>query len=132
MNVGLYATKNINLNGGTIAVNTDVDSTSDADAIKTKKTLTVEGATVTVDASADGLKSTKELVNIVSGNVSVKAGNDAIQAATDINISGGTVVAGGDRGFRLDDGGKLNITGGCIGNSNRLSDHQQHRQSGNG
>ena len=111
MNVGLYATKNINLNGGTIAVNTDVDSTSDADAIKTKKTLTVEGATVTVDASADGLKSTKELVNIVSGNVSVKAGNDAIQAATDINISGGTVVAGGDRGFRLDDGGKLNITG---------------------
>lgn len=114
MNAGLYATKNINLNGGTIAVNTDVDSTSDADAIKTKKTLTVEGATVIVDASADGLKSTKELVNIVSGNVSVKAGNDAIQAATDINISGGTVVAGGDRGFRLDDGGKLNITGGDV------------------
>ena len=114
MNAGLYATKNINLNGGTIAVNTDVDSTSDADAIKTKKTLTVEGATVAVDASADGLKSTKELVNIVSGNVSVKAGNDAIQAATDINISGGTVVAGGDRGFRLDDGGKLNITGGDV------------------
>ena len=114
MNAGLYATKNINLNGGTIAVNTDVDSTSDADAIKTKKALTVEGATVTVDASADGLKSTKELVNIVSGNVSVKAGNDAIQAATDINISGGTVVAGGDRGFRLDDGGKLNITGGDV------------------
>ena len=27
MNAGLYATKNINLNGGTIAVNTDVDST---------------------------------------------------------------------------------------------------------
>lgn len=114
MNAGLYATKNINLNGGTIQVDTDVDSTSDADAIKTKKTLTVEGATVTVDASADGLKSTKELVNIVSGNVSVKAGNDAIQAATDINISGGTVVAGGDRGFRLDDGGKLNITGGDV------------------
>lgn len=90
MNAGLYATKNINLNGGTIAVNTDVDSTSDADAIKTKKALTVEGASVTVDASADGLKSTKELVNIVSGNVGVKAGNDAIQAATDINISGGT------------------------------------------
>ena len=44
----------------------------------------------------------------------VKAGNDAIQAATDINISGGTVVAGGDRGFRLDDGGKLNITGGDV------------------
>ena len=114
MNAGLYATKNINLNGGTIAVNTDVDSTSDADAIKTKKALTVEGASVTVDASADGLKSTKELVNIVSGNVGVKAGNDAIQAATDINISGGTVVAGGDRGFRLDDGGKLNITGGDV------------------
>ena len=54
MNVGLYATKNINLNGGTIAVNTDVDSTSDADAIKTKKTLTVEGATVSATVVKEG------------------------------------------------------------------------------
>ncbi len=114
MNIGLYSTKNMNLNGGTIRVNTDVDALSDADAIKTKNTLTVEGATVEVDASADGLKSTKEEVDVVSGSVTVKAGNDAVQASTAINISGGTVIAGGDRGFRLDDLGALNITGGDV------------------
>lgn len=114
MNVGLYSTKNMNLNGGTIRVNTDVDTLSDADAIKTKNTLTVEGAAVEVDASADGLKSTKEQVDVISGSVTVKSGNDAIQASTAINISGGTVIAGGDRGFRLDDGGALNITGGDV------------------
>ncbi|MDO4156067.1 MAG: carbohydrate-binding domain-containing protein [Oscillospiraceae bacterium] len=114
MNVGLYSTKNMNLNGGTIRVNTDVDDLSDADAIKTKNTLTVEGAAVEVDASADGLKSTKEEVDVISGSVTVKSGNDAVQAATAINISGGTVIAGGDRGFRLDDGGALNITGGDV------------------
>lgn len=114
MNVGLYSTKNMNLNGGTIQVNTDGDTLSDADAIKTKKTLTVEGATVEVKSSADGLKSTKEEVDVISGSVTIKAGNDAVQAATAINISGGTVVAGGDRGFRLDDLGTLNITGGDV------------------
>ena len=114
MNVGLYSTKNMNLNGGTIQVNTDVDTLSDADAIKTKNTLTVEGATVKVESSADGLKSTQEQVDVISGSVTVKAGNDAVQAATAINISGGTVIAGGDRGFRLDDLGTLNITGGDV------------------
>lgn len=114
MNIGLYSTKNMNLNGGTIQVNTDVDDLSDADAIKTKNTLTVEGATVVVESSADGLKSTQEEVDVISGNVTVKAGNDAVQAATAINISGGTVIAGGDRGFRLDDLGTLNITGGDV------------------
>ncbi len=114
MNVGLYSTKNMNLNGGTIRVNTDVDDLSDTDAIKTKNTLTVEGATVEVDASADGLKSTKEEVDVISGSVTIKAGNDAVQASTAIHISGGTVIAGGDRGFRLDDGGALHITGGDV------------------
>lgn len=114
MNVGLYSTKNMNLNGGTIRVNTDVDALSDTDAIKTKNTLTVEGATVEVEASADGLKSTKEELDVISGSVTIKAGNDAVQASTAIHISGGTVIAGGDRGFRLDDGGALNITGGDV------------------
>lgn len=113
-NTGIYASKNLNLNGGTIVVDTDSDDAADADAIKTKKTLTVEGATVTVTSSADGLKSTKEEVDVVSGSVTIKAGNDAVQASTAINISGGTVVASGDRGFTLDDAGALYITGGTV------------------
>ena len=46
--------------------------------------------------------------------MSIKAGNDAVQAATALNISGGTVIASGDRGFTLDENGTLAITGGDV------------------
>lgn len=114
LNKGIYSDKDLKINGGTVNVNTDVDDLSDADALVGDNTLSVDGATITVDSSADGLKSKGENVEIVSGNIEVKAGNDAVQAATSIDISGGTVVAGGDRGFRLDTAGLLNITGGDV------------------
>ncbi len=114
MNNGIDCNEDLNLNGGTINVNTDVDDLSDADAIKARETVSVDGATVIVDSSADAIKSGKRNVEIISGSIEAKASNDAIQAATSIDISGGTVVAGGDRGFRLDDAGLLNITGGDI------------------
>ncbi|MFR6496397.1 MAG: hypothetical protein ACLUOF_08430 [Ruminococcus sp.] len=37
--------------------------------------------------------------------MSIKVGNDAVQAATALNISGGTVIASGDRGATLDENG---------------------------
>ena len=46
--------------------------------------------------------------------MSIKVGNDAVQAATALNISGGTVIASGDRGFTLDENGTLAITGGDV------------------
>ncbi len=113
-NTGIYSKDDIKLNGGTIIVNTDEADDADADAIKCKNTLEVDDATVTIDSSADGLKSTKEDVVITSGTISINAGNDAIQAATDITITDGTVVACDDRGLRLDEGGTLNITSGSV------------------
>ncbi len=114
LNRGIDCNEDLNLNGGTININTDVDDLSDADAVKARETVSVDGATVIIDSSADGLKSGKRNVEVLSGSVTIKAGNDAVQAATSIDISGGTVIAGGDRGLRLDDGGLLNITGGDV------------------
>ncbi len=115
MNTGIYAAKKMNLNGGTIVVNTaDFSDTADADAIVADNELEIEGATIDIDSSADGLKSKDEGVFLISGDVTVKAGNDAVQGVTEITISGGTLNAGGDRGFRLDEAGKLNITGGKV------------------
>lgn len=113
-NRGIDCNEDLNLNGGTININTDVDALSDCDAIKARETVSIDGAKIVIDSSADGIKSSKRNVEVLSGNIKVKAGNDAIQAATSIDISGGTVVAGGDRGLKLDDGGTLNITGGNV------------------
>lgn len=114
MNTAIRSKDDIKLNGGAVVINTDVDDTSDADAIRANNTLEVDGASVSITSSADGLKSSKEDVSILSGKVSIKAGNDAEQAATALNISGGTVIASGDRGFTLDENGTLAITGGDV------------------
>lgn len=114
MNTAIRSKDDIKLNGGAVVINTDVDDTSDADAIQANNTLEVDGASVSITSSADGLKSSKEDVSILSGKVSIKVGNDAVQAATALNISGGTVIASGDRGFTLDENGTLAITGGDV------------------
>lgn len=115
MNTGIYADKKMNLNGATIVVNTaDGSDTADADAIVGDNDIEIEGAVLDIDSSADGLKSKDEGVFLFSGDVTVKAGNDAVQACTEIAVSGGTLTAGGDRGFRLDEAGALNITGGKV------------------
>lgn len=114
MNTAIRSKDDIKLNGGAVVINTDVDDTSDADAIRANNTLEVDGASVSITSSADGLKSSKEDVSILSGKVSIKVGNDAVQAATALNIFGGTVIASGDRGFTLDENGTLAITGGDV------------------
>ncbi len=115
MNTGIYADKKMNLNGGTIVVNTaDGSDTADADAIVGDNNIEIEGAVIDIDSSADGIKSKDQGVYLLDGTVTVKAGNDAVQACTEIAVSGGTLTAGGDRGFRLDEAGLLNITGGKV------------------
>jgi len=101
----------IKLTGGVINIKA-VNENDKNNAINGKTSVTVKGATVNIDAEGDGIKSGKGSVAVTEGNVSIKAGNDAIQADTTIDISGGTVVAGGDRGFTAGSG--INITGGNV------------------
>lgn len=101
----------IKINGGNINITT-LNSTDKTDAVKAKKTVTVKDGTLTIDAAGDGIKSGKDAVAFEGGTVSIKAGNDAVQAETTIDISGGMIVAGGDRGLTAVTG--INITDGIV------------------
>lgn len=102
----------IKFTGGTVNIDT-LNGTDKTDAVKGKTSVTVKDtAVLKIDAEGDGLKSSKGSVAIEGGTVSIKAGNDAIQAQTTIDISGGDVLGGGDRGLTAISG--INITGGTV------------------
>lgn len=102
----------IKFTGGTVNIDAlnDVDETN---AVNGKTSVTVKDtAVLNIEAEGDGLKSSKGDVAIEGGTVTIKAGNDAVQSGTTIDISGGTLTAGGDRGLTSATG--LNITGGKV------------------
>ena len=101
----------IKINGGKINITTS-NSETKTDGIKAKKSITVKKGYVTIDATGDGIKSSKDAVVFEGGSTVIKAGNDAVQAETTIDISGGYVSAGGDRGLTAATG--VNITGGNV------------------
>lgn len=101
----------IKINGGITTITT-LNSTDKTDAIKGKKSVTVKSGTLNIEAEGDGIKSSKGNVAITGGLLNIKAGNDAVQAETTIDISGGTIIAGGDRGLTSVTG--TNITGGTV------------------
>ena len=108
---GISCNNDIKFNGGTVNITT-LNSTDKTDAVKGKTSVTVKEGVLTIDAEGDGIKSGKGAVAVSGGKVSIKAGNDAVQAAATIDISGGTVIAGGDRGFTATEA--VNITGGEV------------------
>ena len=108
---GIVCNNDIKINGGMVNINT-LNATDKTDALKGKKSVTVKGGTLNIEAEGDGLKSSKGNVSVQGGLLNIKAGNDAIQAETTIDISGGTVIAGGDRGLTSVTG--TNITGGTV------------------
>ncbi|MBO7473876.1 MAG: carbohydrate-binding domain-containing protein [Ruminococcus sp.] len=101
----------IKINGGKINITTN-NSENKTDGIKAKQSVTVKKGYVTIDATGDGIKSSKDAVVFEDGYVSIKAGNDAVQAETTIDISGGTLIAGGDRGLTAVTA--VNIIGGDV------------------
>ena len=108
----LVCNNDIKFTGGTVNIDT-LNDTDKTNAVNGKKSVTVKDtAVLNIDAEGDGLKSSKGDVAIEGGTVTIKAGNDAVQAETTIDISGGTVTAGGDRGLTAVGG--LNITGGKV------------------
>ena len=101
----------IKVNGGKINITTSSSETK-TDAIKAKKSVTVKDGKLEIDATGDGIKSSKGAVSFTGGKTKIKAGNDAVQAETTIDISGGRLIAGGDRGLTAVTG--INITGGTV------------------
>ena len=101
----------IKFNGGDITIEA-LNSTDKTDAVKGKKSVTVKSGKLKVEAEGDGIKSSKGAVTISGGTTNIKAGNDAVQAETTIDISGGKLIAGGDRGLTAVTG--VNITGGTV------------------
>lgn len=108
---GIVCNNDIKINGGNITINA-LNATDEANGINGKKSLTVKSGSLTVEAEGDGIKSSKGNVEITGGTISIKAGNDAVQSGTTIDISGGDIVAGGDRGLTSATG--LNISGGNV------------------
>ena len=111
---GIVCNNDIKINNAIVDVTTlNETSGSKTNGINGKSSVTIKGTSaVTVDATSDGIKSGSGSVAIESGTVTVKAGADALQSGTTIDISGGNVTAGGDRG--ITPGTALNITGGTV------------------
>ena len=107
----VFCNNDIKINGGKINITTN-NSENKTDGIKAKESVTIKSGTIAIDATGDGIKSTKDAVAFEGGSVTVKAGNDAVQAETTIDISGGYLNAGGDRGLTAVTG--INITGGVV------------------
>lgn len=102
----------IKFTGGTTNITT-LNATDKTNGVNGKTSVTVKDtAVVNIDAEGDGLKSSNGDVSVEGGTAVIKAGNDAVQAGAAINILGGNVTAGGDRGLTAVTG--INISGGTV------------------
>ena len=124
----IAANDGINVNYDLTIANGTVTISAADDALHADRILTVgsedesTSPTVTVTRSNEGMEGT--VVNIYSGNVSVKSTDDAINAANSddlyanelaysINITGGTVTVSSQYDG-LDSNGNVNLTGGTV------------------
>ncbi len=105
---GISCNNDLKITGGEIKVKTALE-----DGVRGKTSVEVKGGDVDINAEGDGLKSTKGDVLISGGKMEVKAGNDAIQGETSIDLTGGSVLANGDRGLRCD-AGLINVAGASV------------------
>ncbi len=89
---------------------------STAKGIKAAGNVTIDGGTITVDASgskAEGIES-KAVLTINGGTVNVTAYDDAINSGSHMYINGGVVTAVAKANDGLDANGNLYVNGGTI------------------
>ncbi len=121
---GLNSDSEIIISGGQTSVATCGDKytysrlSSSPKGVKADGNITISGgelkiATTGRNDGAEGLESKAEM-NISGGNVQVYAYDDAINAATAINISGGVVSAYSRNNDGIDSNGTLTISGGTV------------------
>ena len=118
---GLYyndgTTENLNYKGNTDNIDDAYTSSPKGIKIGTKNEhgiLTISGGDVmvrTAGTNGEGIES-KGTLSITDGSVMVAAYDDAINASSDLTISGGTVVAVGTNNDGIDTNGNLYIKGG--------------------
>nr|MCR5305105.1 carbohydrate-binding domain-containing protein [Oscillospiraceae bacterium] len=108
---GIHCNNDLKLNGGSLKVNTE-----NGDAIRGRSSVKVKDGKISIDTEGDGIKSTKGTLDIEGGTVEIKSGKDALQSEAEMTLTGGTVLACGDRGLTAGttatvDGCKLLATG---------------------
>ena len=118
---GLYyndgTTENLSYRGNTDNLDDAYTSSPKGIKIGTKNehgVLTISGGDVmvrTAGTNGEGIES-KGTLDITGGSVMVAAYDDAINASSDLTISGGTVVAVGTNNDGIDTNGNLYIKGG--------------------
>lgn len=101
---GIHCNNDLKINGGNVTVNTE-----SGDAVRGRTSVTIKDGTLNVFTEGDGIKATKGNLDIIGGTVNIKSSKDALQSETDMVLSGGTVVACGDRGLTA--GGNVTADG---------------------
>ena len=101
---GIHCNNDLKFNGGAVNV-----TTGNGDAVRGRTSVTVKDGTLFIDSEGDGIKSTKGSLGITGGTVQIKSGKDALQSETEMDLTGGTVQACGDRGLKA--GGKISLDG---------------------
>lgn len=104
---GIHCGNDLKLNGGTVKI-----TTLNEDALRGKTSVTIKDGTLEIDTEGDGVKSTQGNVEMIGGTVTVKSAKDAVQAETTLAVSGGKLLAYGDRGLTAL--GTVDLTGGSV------------------
>ena len=115
-NDGVKADSILTITSGRITVN------AGDDAIRSDTAVTIgaeetDGPTLEISGCTEGIEAPQ--VQLLSGDVSIQASDDGINApkgdgTTDITIAGGTLFVDAAQGDGLDSNGTLNITGGDV------------------
>ena len=111
-NNGIGTKNDLKIKGGNITV------TAANNALKGNQSITIEGGNITL-YGADGIKSDslvegEGIIEILGGTINIKAGDDGLQAATDITIAEGASVTVNAADKDVNSDGTTNIAAGTL------------------